>query len=174
MVKEMTEQDADDFAVEEEISKSELKREMLALQQLGERLVKLAPGRWTEFAFSPVMLAALEESRRIKSHNAMRRHVRRLGKLLRDEDTELVKALFQRMDNAHLQDTQRFHRLEQWRDRLLQQGDSALQALLEACPDADRQHLRQLIRTARREEERERPPTARRKLFKYLKTLDLD
>ncbi len=166
--------DIDPFEQEPEgPSKSERKREMLALQKLGERLVGLNPKRWQEFQFGPAMLAALEESRRIKSHIAMRRHYRRLGKLLRDEDVALVEELFRRMDDEHFQDTRRFHRLEQWRERLLNEGDDALQALLAQCPDADRQHLRQLIRAGRKEREQERPPAAQRKLFKYLKELDL-
>ncbi|HEB95426.1 MAG TPA: DUF615 domain-containing protein [Sedimenticola thiotaurini] len=154
-------------------SKSEVKREMLALQKLGERLVALSPKRWEEFSFGPQMMEALRESRRIKSHNAMRRHYRRLGKLLRNEDAELVRNLFQRMDDEHFQDTRRFHRLEQWRERLLADGDEALQALLEQCPGADRQRLRQMIRDGRREREQERPPVVQRRLFRYLRELEL-
>jgi len=157
---------------EELISKSELKREMLALQSLGERLVKLKPALWAQFNFSPVMLAALEESRRIKSHNAMRRHLRRLGKLLQTEDAELVAKLFSRMDNEQLQDTGHFHRLERWRDRLVGEGDKILGELLDVCPNADRQQLRQLIRSAQKELREHRAPAAQRKLFRYLRELD--
>ena len=155
-------------------SKSEIKREMLALQALGERLVGLGPKRWEAFRFGPAMLEALQESRRISSHNAMRRHYRRLGKLLRQEDTALVQQLLQRMDDEQLQDSRHFQRLERWRERLLTEGDGALQALLEACPEADRQHLRQLIRGGRREREQGRPPALQRKLFRYLRELDLE
>jgi len=158
---------------QQSVSKSEIKRELLTLQLLGERLVKLHPQQWEQFGLSQIMLEALEESRRIKNHNAMRRHVRRLGKLLRNEDAALVQTLFGRMDNEHLEDTDRFHRLEQWRERLLTEGDIALQALLEIAPEADRQHLRQLIRAGRREREQAQSPAAQRKLFKYLKELDL-
>ena len=158
---------------QQSVSKSEIKRELLTLQLLGERLVKLSPQQWEPFGFSQTMMEALEESRRIKSHNAMRRHVRRLGKLLRNEDAVLVQKLFGRMDNEHLDDTDRFHRLEQWRERLLTEGDTALQALLEIAPEADRQHLRQLIRKGHREREQEQSPAAQRKLFKYLKELAL-
>ena len=67
---------------EQQVSRSEIKRQHLALQALGERLVSLKPAQWEEFGFSDVMLDALQESQRIKSHNAMRRHIRSLGKLL--------------------------------------------------------------------------------------------
>jgi len=168
--------DFDELPEEEEIelvSKSEIKREMLALQALGERLVKLNPRMWAQFNFSQAMRDALDESLRIKSQNAMRRHIRRLGKLLRDEDAEQVKKLFERMDNEHLQDTQYFHRLERWRDRLLAEGDSALQELLDICPNIDRQHLRQLIRVGKKEQEQGKSPAASRKIFKYLRQLEI-
>lgn len=159
---------------EEQVSRSEIKRQMLALQALGERLVKLKPAQWEAFGFSEPMMDALRESQRIKSHNAMRRHIRRLGKLLNQEDTEQVESLFQRMDDQAMQDNRRFHRIEQWRDRLINGDDKTLSELLDICPNIDIQHVRQLIRTAKKERELTKPPTAQRKLFRYLKDLDLN
>jgi len=155
-------------------SKSQIKREMHALQDLGERLVELKPQAWEAFPLSQTLLDALQESRRIKGHNAMRRHIRRLGKLLREEDAEQVTLLFQQFDRDHLKETQRLHQLERWRERLLNEGDEALQDLLAQCPTADRQQLRQLIRGGRKEREAEKPPAIQRKLFRYLRELELD
>ncbi len=159
---------------EEQVSRSEIKRQMLALQALGERLLKLKPAQWETFGFSEVMMDALRESQRIKSHNAMRRHIRRLGKLLNKEDTEKVEALFQRLDDQAMQDNRRFHRIEQWRDRLINGDDKTLSELLDICPNIDIQHVRQLIRSSKKERELTKPPAAQRKLFKYLKELDLN
>jgi ribosome-associated protein len=159
---------------EDFVSKSQLKREMQAMQQLGERLVGLKPEQWEQFAFGEELRSALDESRRITSHNAMRRHIRRLGKLLKEEDAERVGQLLARLDADHLQDTRRFHRIERWRDRLLEGGDGIVEELLQAAPDADRQHLRQLIRKAGKELREQKPPAASRKLFQYLKGLDID
>lgn len=158
---------------EEIVSRSQVKREMLALQALAARLMELSPEQWQGLGLGPMTLEALEESRRIKSHNARRRHTRRLGKLLRNEETERVEALFGRLDNAHLEDTRRLHRLEAWRERLLAEGDEALESLLTEAPGADRQRLRQLIRDGRREREAGRAPANQRKLFKYLRELGL-
>lgn len=155
------------------VSKSQRKREMHALQALAERLAGLNPQQWQQFDFSGPMMAALDESRRVKGHNAMRRHLRRLGKLLQHEDAEQVKILFRRIDHAHLADTERFHRLERWRDRLLAGGDEVLGELLDVCPNIDRQQLRQLVRTAKQELEHNKPPVSQRKIFKYLKALDI-
>ncbi|MEW7977087.1 MAG: ribosome biogenesis factor YjgA [Candidatus Sedimenticola endophacoides] len=152
---------------DEALSKSEIKREVLALQTLGERLTRLNPQQWEAFHFSAQMLEALRESLRIKSHIALRRHYRRLGKLLREEDADLVRRLFERMDNAHMQDVRHFH-------RLLSEGDSAVEPLLDEYPNLDRQHLRQLLRTAAKEQQQGKSPTAARKLFKYLKEMAVD
>ncbi len=157
---------------EEVISRSQIKREMHALQKLAERLLQLKPAQWKKLGFGTSMLAALEESTRIKNHIAIRRHIKRVAKLLNNEDTEKLDQLFARMDDKDFQDKAGLQRLEQWRERLLMDGDAALQKLLDDYPKADRQQLRQLIRAGRKERENDEPSTAQRKLFKYIKELD--
>jgi len=158
---------------EEGISKSEIKRDLLALQKLAERLLELSPAQWAQLSFNPKMMEALQESRRVKGNNAMRRHIRRLGKLLRDEDSERISELFRNIDGRHEAETLRFHRLENLRDRLMHGDEAALNDLLERCPDADRQRIQQFVRAGKRELEQEKPPAAQRKLFKYLKELPI-
>ncbi len=142
------------------------------MQKIGERLINMSSAQLASFPLGPRVLEALEESRRIKGHNALRRHVRRVGKLLRDEDMEVIQRLLNELDCQHQDEKRRFHQLEQWRERLLREGDSALSELLVICPQIDSQQLRQLLRTARKEQEQSRPPAAARKLFRYLKELD--
>jgi ribosome-associated protein len=155
----------------EGVSKSQLKREMLELQQVGERLVNMSAAELAAFPLTPALQEALEESQRIKGHGAMRRHVRRVGKLLRHADSDAIRQLLERLDNRNLEEKQRFHQLERWRDRLLQEGDRAFVELLELYPDADRQQLRQFIRAAHKELKESAPPAAARKLFRYLREL---
>jgi ribosome-associated protein len=142
---------------------------MLALQELGERLTTLSPAVLARMHLSDLLLEALQESRRIKSLNALRRHYRRLGKLLRQEDLESIKQVIGDLDNQHQADVNRFHALERWRERLLDERSEAFGEFMQSYPAADRQRLRQLIEAARREREQERPPAAYRKLFKYLR-----
>ena len=158
---------------EEIVSKSEIKRDLLALQKLAERLIGLSPAQWEQLGFNQPLLEALQESRRVKGHNAMRRHIRRLGKLLREENSDRVVALFKGIDGQHEDEKRRFHRLEILRDRLLHEGEAAVTDLLQLCPAADSQRIRQFIRAGKRELEQEKPPLAQRKLFKYLKELPL-
>jgi ribosome-associated protein len=142
---------------------------MLELQKLGERLTKASPGIIARMPLSADMLAALDEAKRIKSHNAMRRHYRRLAKLLRLEELEVIQRIIDEVDDKHSAGVARFHGLERWRDRLIDGDSEDFGAFLTEFPEADRQQLRQLIQAVQRERQREQPPAAYRKLFKYLR-----
>jgi ribosome-associated protein len=161
-----------DASGQEGISKSQQKRELLALQKIGDRLMNMTPSQVASFPLGPRLTEALEEARRIKGHSARRRHVRRVAKLLRSEDMDSIQQLLDKLDGEQLEEKRRFHQLERWRERLLQDGDSALTELLQICPQADSQQIRQLLRTARKEQDGARPTAAARKLFRYLKELE--
>ncbi|MET0026720.1 MAG: ribosome biogenesis factor YjgA [Candidatus Thiodiazotropha sp.] len=164
-----TEDDELELEWDEGPSKSEKKREMQALQKLGERLTGLSDGYLSRMALSEDMKLALAESKRIKSHNALRRHYRRLGKLLQHEDLASIQQVVDEIDGEHQSSVSRFHVLEQWRERLLEGDSETFGEYLDAFPNADRQQLRQLIQAVQREREKEAPPAAYRKLFKYLR-----
>jgi ribosome-associated protein len=142
---------------------------MLALQKLGERLSQTPASQLARMPLSEDMRAALAETARIKSHNALRRHYRRLGKLLRTEDLESIRQVIDEIDGRHQAGVDRFHALERWRERLIDGDSEVFGEFLEAFPSADRQHLRHLIQAVQREREKEQPPAAYRKLFKYLR-----
>ena len=152
-------------------SRSQEKRDAQALQALGERLMGMSEAEWKKFPLEDSVLDALRESRRVRGHIALRRHIRRIGKLLRHTDAEAVQAVLDQMDNQHMEDNRRFHRLEQLRDRLITEGDAALTEFMAEHPQAEAGSLRQLIRTARRERDQEKPPAAARKLFKLLRQI---
>jgi ribosome-associated protein len=142
---------------------------MLALQKLGERLTGLPASQLARMPLSEEMLAAVAEAHRIKSHNALRRHYRRLGKLLRSEALAEIQQVIDEIDGKHQAGVDRFHQLERWRERLLDGSSEAFGEFLQTYPAADRQHLRQLIQAVQRERDAEQPPAAYRKLFKYLR-----
>jgi ribosome-associated protein len=144
---------------------------MAGLQKLGERLTQLSSSQLARMPLSEEMLAALAESARIKSHNALRRHYRRLGKLLREEALEDIQRVVDEIDGKHQADVGRFHQLERWRDRLVDGESDDFGEFLASYPEADRQHLRHLIQAVKREREKEQPPAAYRKLFKYLREI---
>ena len=93
--------DLDDTFDDDEIewvSKSEMKREMHKLQDLGERVLKVKPSDLKEFPLSDVMLKAIDDSKRIKSHEAARRHLQYIGKIIRSEDIEAIQKCLDRLD----------------------------------------------------------------------------
>jgi ribosome-associated protein len=98
----------------------------------------------------------------------MPRHVKRVANLLQREDLGAIEALLTSREALDRAAAARHHRVERWRDRLLGEGDAALGDLLEVCPAADLQALRQLVRSARRDQEAGRPEGAR-KLFRALR-----
>lgn len=153
-------------------SKSARKRAMHALQTLGERLVKLSNRQLGHIPLDADLSEAIAEARRLKSSEALRRQLRYIGKLLERGDPEPIQAALTALDEGRQEEAKRFHQLEHWRDELLQRGLEAVEDVMARYPDADRQQLRSLLLTARRESEHRKPPAAARKLFRYLRELD--
>lgn len=160
-----------DDLLPERPSKSQRKREMHLLQALGERLVELKPEQISEIPLGTALLEALREMGRIKGREARRRQLQYIGRLMRLEDGDAIAAALERLKAGGIEQTRRLHQLERWRDRLIEQDDGALEELLAAHPGTDRQQVRQLVRSARKERKLNRPPAASRKLFRYLRSL---
>ncbi|OED41076.1 hypothetical protein ACH42_14685 [Endozoicomonas sp. (ex Bugula neritina AB1)] len=169
----------DDLAWDEEeqeeiiyVSRAELKRDMQELKDMGSRLMDMKPSMLDKLPLHDRLRAALDESKRIKSMNARKRHLGFIGKLMQDQDIEPIKELLSRLDATSDEYNRHFHQLERWRDRLITDGQPALTAFLEKYPEAEHQHVRQLVRNAQKEAAQEKPPAAARKLFKYIRELD--
>ncbi len=160
----------DDFSGEK--SKTQVKRELHALQELGERLTTLQPELLAKLPLHDALQKALAEAPKHKAHIARKRHLQYIGKLMRDADVEAITALIDQLDNTTRQYNERFHALERWRDRLISGGDAALDAFVGEYPATDCQHLRGLIRHAQHEAAHNKPPAAARKVFKYIRELD--
>lgn len=152
------------------ISKSHLKREMAALQELGDRLTRLKPDQLTQIHLSDRLRAALDEAQRITRNEAKRRHSQYLGKLMRQEDTQAIRDALDRMDAGGVENTRLFHLAEQWRDRLLKDA-TAVTPFVDAFPAADVQHLRNLVRNAQQDLLLEKNRGHSKKLFRYLREI---
>jgi len=169
-VKNMGKKSDNDMTFEDDAppSRSQLKREMQELQALGERIIALDPAVRARLPLSDDMREAVEETGRVRSHEGRRRHMQYVGKVMRKEDREAIRAAFEEIDNEHVQRNAAFHRLEQERDRLID-DDEALEPFIDAHPHVDRQTLRQLIRNARSEKQRGKPSASSRKLFQLIR-----
>lgn len=153
-------------------SKSELKRQMTALQKVGEQLVALSPRELQSIPIEDESLRrAIDEARRIRSNSAKRRHLQYIGKLMRKLDAKPIEAALAELYQQQQGVTDAFHEIEVLRDQLIAEGPDALQSILKKFPTADRQHLRQLWRQHQREVSSDKPTAAKRKIFKYLRGL---
>jgi ribosome-associated protein len=101
-------------------SKTSRKRESRSLQELGEALIDLPPGEVDELDLPGRLREALEEARRIKSHEALRRQRQFIGRLMREIDAGPVRDFLDRRQAVRDSDTRVFHAAESWRRRLLQ------------------------------------------------------
>ncbi len=161
----------DDDDVDEGPSKSLMKRQSAELQQLGESLIELAPHELDELELPEKLRDAIDIAKRITAHGGLYRQKQFIGKLMRKLDVEPIRAALEAKRNAHRAEVLRFRRVETWRDRLLGDDSSALDALLDECPEADRNQLERLLARARHEQQRKQPPVAARELFTVLRGL---
>lgn len=160
----------DDFEDEHTISKTQIKKEMQALQNLGVSLLDLSETQLNSLPLSDLTLKALDECRKIKSNSALKRQKQFIGKLMRKEDTETIQAQLDVIKNTQHKEIRQHHLIESWRDQLLEKGTNThLENFINQYPQCDRQQLRQLVTKAQREVGRDAPPANTRKLFKFIR-----
>ncbi len=154
-------------------SKSQLKREMTALQKLGEELIAESRDRIKRVPMPEDVRDAILECQQIKDYEGRRRQTQYVGKKMRTlephEITEIQKILdsWRGLSKA---DTAAMHALERHRDRLLK-DDGALTELMAKHPKLDVQQVRTMIRNARKKQAEKKPPKAYREIFQLLKEL---
>jgi len=165
-----------DKSLEQEIepkSKSQRKREMLALQDLGSELTKLPADQFEKISLPDDLHDAIVEARRIHQHGAHKRQLQFIGRLMRDIDASPIREQLDTLRGQSARAAQELHLIERWRDRLLDEGDAALGELVQEQPQTDRHHVRQLLRNAHKEKQANKPPKSARALFQYLRELML-
>jgi len=169
----------DDSVRDERPSKSQIKRDLHALLDLGRELIDLPASRLAQLPLDEPLREAIALAQRIHAHEGRRRQTHYVGKLLRHADAPALRRQLAEWANGSREQTRAMHRLEDLRDRLLE-SDEALTRLLEAFPQLDIQPLRAQIRAARKEtrDNQSLPPgrePARkhyRALFQTLKQLE--
>ena len=155
---------------EEPKSKTQLKAEMNELQKMGEKLVQLSQGELNKLSLDEELRIAIDLAQRINNtKEGKRRQLQFIGKLMRTRDVEELRISIAKLEARHHAANSKFHALEQWRDKLLSIGDTAINDLMEEHPHLDRQKLRTLVRLAKKQQEQNKPPKSARELFQYLK-----
>jgi ribosome-associated protein len=154
-------------------SKSELKRQMDELQKLGAQLVAEPRDRVKRVPMPEDVKDAILMCQTITNHEGRRRQLQFVGKKMRslsDEEVAVIQRTIDSWKGASKAETAALHALERRREKLLT-DDKALTTLLEEHPELEVQHLRTLIRNARKEQAENKPPKAYRELFQILKDL---
>ncbi|MFK7887096.1 MAG: ribosome biogenesis factor YjgA [Gammaproteobacteria bacterium] len=168
----MSQHPADDQDVPEDdapLSKTAQKRNMLALQKTGEALIDLPPKQYNALDLPETLREAVDAARLMTKRGALHRQKQFIGKVMRNIDAAPIEAALERLEQQDRTAARQFHRVEHWRDRLLDEDDkSAATELCNHFPDIDRQPLGQKIRAARREATTGRPAGAKRSLFRFI------
>jgi ribosome-associated protein len=154
-------------------SKSELKRQSNELQKLGEQLIEAPRDRVKRVPMPDEVKDAILMAQTITNHEGRRRQLQYVGKMMRtldEEEVSVIQRTIESWKGASKAETAALHALERRRDKLLA-DDKALTQLLEEHPQLDVQHLRTLIRNARKEQAENKPPKAYREIFQILKDL---
>jgi len=153
-------------------SKSQRKRDMTALQDLGSELEALPKDRLARVPMPEPLADAIHAARKITSHEGKRRQMQFVGKVMRnldDDEVEAIRAALEGFKGTSKAETARLHLIERWRDLLLA-DDAMLTKFLGEHPGSDVQALRNIIRNARKEKELSKPPKYYRELFQAIKT----
>lgn len=156
-------------------SKSQLKRDMTELQELGEALLEMPPKRVADLDLGERLHDAITAARRITAHEGRRRQLQLLGKLMRGIDPEPIREAVTAFRLGHARNALALHQVETWRSELIA-SDDAITRWMREYPDTDVQQLRQLVRAARRDVQPEagagqaqRQQRAHRELFQWLR-----
>lgn len=152
-------------------SKSDIKKEMHALQDLGVELLDVPVNVYKKFPIPEELDEAIQVYRKITSNNAKKRQRGYIGRIMRSLDPAPIENALQEWKDGNKKLAREFHRLEQVREELLEGSQQAINDVMELYPDCDRQQLMQLIRSAQKEAKENSPPKSFKKLFQFLKAL---
>jgi ribosome-associated protein len=161
--------DEDTPPPDERPSKSQRKRDMQALQDLGAELVRLAPEQLRRLALPEALRDAVLEAQRIRAHEGRRRQLQYIGKLMREADAAGIRAAIDDLTGASRESVALMHRCERLRESMIADDDAAAD-FLAAHPGLDAQWLRAKLRAARLERAGARPPRHARELYQWLRT----
>ncbi len=155
-------------------SKSQRKRAMQMLQDIGTQLVELDTERLTDIGLPEALHEAVIEAQHIRDFEGRRRQLQYIGKLMRAVDPAPIQAHLERWRGKAGAHTALQHLAERWRERLLTE-DAAL-ALFAAefsahSARSNLQRLRALVASVKRDQAAGRAPKNYRELFRAIRMI---
>ncbi|HSN22406.1 MAG TPA: ribosome biogenesis factor YjgA [Usitatibacter sp.] len=158
----------DDF-----ISKTRRKKRMHDLQAVGTELVQLSAEQLARIEMPEALREAVEDARRFTRHEARRRQMQYVGRIMRDIDAGPIVEQLAALKAPSKRQTALFHVAERWRQELLADA-AALERFAKEFPEADAQRIRTMVDEAREEKRTSRPPRRFRELFHALSAIVQD
>ena len=152
---------------EDRPSKTELKHVSIELQLLGETLTTLSNDQLDQLDLPELMRDALDELSRVGKHEATRRHMQYIGKLMRDIDPVPIRAQLDRWEMGTRANKAAFKASERWRDRLMAEPE-ALTLFMAEQPTVNREKLNELLVRARLQAANGDAPAASRQVFRVI------
>lgn len=157
-------------------SRTQLKQHAQSLQALGLQVTELPAERLKNLDLPDTLRRAIDELRRTRSFEGRRRQMQYIGKLMRSADEAMLREAVAEASLGSARETLLLHDTERWRAELLV-SDEALDQWLKQHPETDLQHLRSLVRAARRDAQAQanhpggdtRQPKSFRELFQFIK-----
>lgn len=153
------------------LSKTSMKKESQKLQDLGMELTLLKAPKLAGMPISDELRDAIELLHKLNHNEAVRRQKQFIGKLMRHEDTAAIEKAFNNIAEKQNREARMLKVIERWRDNLIAGDATVAESFIDTFPACDRQQLRQLIKGAKSEFGRPKPPTFTRKLFTFLRDI---
>ena len=160
-----------DYVYAERPNKTLIKRELDRLQAVLKRMIALPQVHFDQIPMSDDLRENLLLARRIE-RAALQRHIRYMSGRMDNENVDLMTLTMDRLAHPAVMATEKLHRSEDWRDRLIAGDNALITELISELPGCDAQYLRQLVRNANSEAKKKKPPKSARLLYKYLHELD--
>lgn len=159
--------------MEDELPKSrtQKKKEDRALQKLGEELLTVSVDQLVDIEMPQELAEAVRLGRKMTRHGARRRQLQYIGALMRQVDVTPIRMALANIRQGDYQKVLLFKKLEGWRDALLEGDLMVVEDILHQCPTAERQHLMQLVRNARKANGTSNATRPSRMLFRYLRQI---
>jgi ribosome-associated protein len=163
-------EDYESFENVERLNRSQQKREIQMLLALGKNLSRLDEIALGKMELPQELFQALLDVQAMK-HGAEKRQFKLICKMLRQINTESLQETIDNLEHKKADQDKNFHRIEYWRDRLIEEGQTAMTEFMAKYPQADAGQIRQLIRNANKELTANKPPKSSKALFRYLRTI---
>jgi ribosome-associated protein len=152
---------------DELISKTRRKRQMHELQAVGAALVKLSAEKLARIDLPESLREAVADARGLTKHEAKRRQVQYIGRLMRGLDAAPIIEQLNELEKPSKRQTAIFHVAERWRQELVDDPEN-VERFVKEFPAADATRLRALAQAAKDEKRGARALRNFRELFHVL------